>query len=33
VLAGEKLRVSFHYRAGGLITSLQETLHAEVVKA
>lgn len=33
VLTGEKLRVSFHYRTGGLITSLQETLRAEVVKA
>jgi protein arginine N-methyltransferase 1 len=33
VLVGEKLRVRFHYRAGGLITSLQETLHAEVVKS
>lgn len=32
VQAGEKLRVKFHYRTGGLITSLQETLHAELVK-
>lgn len=32
VLTGEKLRVSFHYRTGGLITSLQEALRAEVVK-
>jgi predicted RNA methylase len=32
VRAGETLRVRFHYRTGGLITSLQETLHAEVVK-
>jgi protein arginine N-methyltransferase 1 len=32
VTIGQKLRVSFHYRAGGLITSLQETLHAELVK-
>ncbi len=33
VQVGETLRVSFHYRTGGLITSLQEALHAEVVKA
>lgn len=33
VKAGDKLRVKFHYRCGGLITSLQETLHAEVVKS
>jgi protein arginine N-methyltransferase 1 len=33
VQVGEILRVSFHYRAGGLITSLQEALRAEVVKA
>lgn len=33
VQVGEILHVSFHYRTGGLITSLQETLRAEVVKA
>jgi predicted RNA methylase len=31
VKAGDKLRVRFQYRAGGLISSLQEILHAEVV--
>ena len=33
VRAGDKLRVSFHYRAGGLITSLQGSLRAELVPA
>lgn len=32
VQTGEILRVSFHYRTGGLITSLQENLRAEVVR-
>ena len=31
VKQGDRLRVSFQYRAGGLITSLQEALRAEVV--
>ncbi|MBV8665452.1 MAG: methyltransferase domain-containing protein [Burkholderiaceae bacterium] len=31
VQAGDKLRVRFHYRMGGLISSLQEVLEAEVV--
>jgi hypothetical protein len=31
VKAGDKLRVRFQYRAGGLISSLQEALQAEVV--
>ncbi|MBV8635749.1 MAG: methyltransferase type 12, partial [Burkholderiaceae bacterium] len=31
VRQGDRLRVSFQYRAGGLITSLQDALRAEVV--
>ncbi len=32
VRAGDVLRASFHYQAGGLLSSLTDTLHAEVLR-